>query len=236
MDWWTGADILSGETMSISHAVSAQGVGVGFREKGSDDPYTFFREVKTTPEVGESAEKIDVTPLDADIKQYIRDIPDYSSDLEFSMNAMPLGVEESNLEIIQGMSKNATYDWVIYYPRNKIKVQFYGEWTWRMGAGAVSSPMELFLAVIPKSSPAWSEIKSEFDVTYDPNGGEGTMTDSNSPYAIGSDADVMECTFTNAGKTFSHWSTSPDNAGVEYSPGEKLQVFEDVTLYAIWSE
>lgn len=221
--------------MAQSYAVSAQGIGLGFREPGSTGPYTFYREVKTVPEVGESADKIDVTSLDAEIKQYIKDIPDYSGDLEFSMNAMPYGAPESNLEIVHGQSRNATYDWVIMYPRLGTKVQMLGEWTWRMGAGAVSSAMELFVSVIPKSSPAWSKIQDGFTITYDANGGEGTTEDP-SEYGVGEDVTLLDCGFTYEGRTFSHWSTSQDNAGVAYDPGETMQIYQDTVLYAIWSE
>ena len=51
---------------------------------------------------------------------------------------------------------------------------------------------------------------STYTVTYNANGGTGTMTDSNSPYTAGATVTVMENAFTRDGFTFEKWNTAAD--------------------------
>lgn len=74
-----------------------------------------------------------------------------------------------------------------------------------------------------------------YTVTYDKNGGTGTMTDSNSPYASGATVTTLANTFTAPStKTFSKWNTQADGGGTDYDAGATFKITKDTTLYAIW--
>lgn len=234
-------------------AVSAQGTRVGV-----DIPITttsegvstttikryWFQEVKSTPEIGESPNTIDVTHLGSDVHEYIMDIPDQaSSTLVFTMNAQPYtavavsddGDKVSNLGLLQMMSKTAVYDFIILYPQNRIGFKQTAQWTWSMGAGAVSSAMEVMLTLIPRGTPVPIYMTStEYNVSYNANGGTGTMTDS-TDYSGGDLVTVKASTLTApTGSVFASWNTRADGTGVSYDAGDTFAIYENTTLYAIW--
>ena len=237
-----------------TRAVTAQGTKVGV-----DIPITttsngttsttykrfWFQEVKSTPEIGESPNTIDVTHLGSDIHEYIMDIPDQASNtLAFVMNCQPYeevttdtdGDKASNLGLIQMMSKTAVYDFIILYPQDRIGFRQRAQWTWSMGAGAVSSAMELNLTLIPRGTPVPIYLTSStYSVTYDANGGSGTVADATA-YSGGSEAVVKPSTGLTApqGMVFASWNTKADGTGVSYDPNDTFVVFENTTLYAIW--
>lgn len=202
-----------------------------------DGVWKKFHEVKSSPEVGESADKIDATNFDSDIKEYIKDIPDQASDLEFTMNAMPTGAPDSNYDLIKSLSRNGTYDFKYGVPQLGIYFIIKGQWTWRLGAGAVSSVQDIILTIIPKGRPNDAPITGNFTVTYDGNGAEGSVTDESSPYANGTEVTVIEPTGLTApdGKTFLAWNTKKDNTGATYDPGDTFNIYADLKLYAIWA-
>lgn len=77
----------------------------------------------------------------------------------------------------------------------------------------------------------------KYTVTYDANGGSGTVTDPKR-YNRGAIAGVMRGTSLQApaGKVFLGWA---NNAGAEkpdYMPGDKFQISENKTLYAVWGD
>ncbi|RDB64384.1 hypothetical protein C1878_00540 [Gordonibacter sp. 28C] len=78
-------------------------------------------------------------------------------------------------------------------------------------------------------------------ITYDPNGGSGTMA-STEGVPGDSTAPAPECAFTRAPYEstqykFKEWNTSSDGTGTSYQPGEAVD-FErgGNTLYAVWKE
>ena len=74
-----------------------------------------------------------------------------------------------------------------------------------------------------------------FTVTYNNNGGSGTMTDSNSPYWIGSTVTTKANTFTApTGYTFSGWNTAANGSGTSYAAGATFTINANTTLYAQW--
>ena len=70
-----------------------------------------------------------------------------------------------------------------------------------------------------------------YSVSYDGNGGVGSMTDSNSPYEAGSSVTVLENTFIKDGYTFIGWK---DQDGNDVSGS--FTIAKDTTLYAQWEE
>ena len=79
---------------------------------------------------------------------------------------------------------------------------------------------------------SWRDIPSQgYTVTFDANGGLGTMQKINNRYG---EFTIPECSFTApSGKRFAGWSIWPGNYGIEPS-GRKIIVWKDTALTAIW--
>ncbi len=76
-----------------------------------------------------------------------------------------------------------------------------------------------------------------YTVTYDVNGGTGTMTDANSPYLSGSTVTVLANGFTApSGMQFAGWNTTANGDGTDYAAKDTFTITANVTLYAKWSE
>ena len=86
------------------------------------------------------------------------------------------------------------------------------------------------------SSSSSGGIPVSYNVTYNANGGSGTLIDTNSPYHSGVTVLVLENNFTNDGYTFKNWNTKADGSGTSYSAGERFSINSNVTLYAQWEE
>lgn len=83
----------------------------------------------------------------------------------------------------------------------------------------------------------YAKWTASYTVTYNANGGDGTMTDSNSPYASGSTVTVLGNSFTApAGKEFDHWNTAANNSGASYNPSATFTISANTTLYAQWRD
>ena len=77
--------------------------------------------------------------------------------------------------------------------------------------------------------------KLSYTVTYDANGGTGTMTDSNSPYFAGSTVTTKTNTYVKGGYEFTGWNTKADGSGTSYAEGAEFTLNENTTLYAQWT-
>lgn len=73
-----------------------------------------------------------------------------------------------------------------------------------------------------------------YTVTYNANGGSGTMSDPDSPYISGSTVTVLDNEFTREGYEFSSWNTESDGSGYYYNPDDEFLINADITLYAQW--
>ena len=144
-------------------ATSTKGVQLYVKKSSA---YVAFAEVSSVPEIGKSSDKIDVTHLNSDMKEYVPDIPDFSSDLEFTMNAVPSGESDSNYDLIMELDEDTTYEWKIGYPQQKVQCTLKGQFSWRMGAAEVSSKQDIILTIIPRSAPVWSQYSSTASLTY----------------------------------------------------------------------
>ena len=99
-------------------------------------------------------------------------------------------------------------------------------------------PYELSLIGMSKEAPAKNTAKlklATYTVTYDANGGSGTMTDTNSPYAYEVVAKVLTNGFTRSRYTFTGWNTKADGSGKPYAEGDSIEMLGDVVLYAQWT-
>ena len=77
--------------------------------------------------------------------------------------------------------------------------------------------------------------KKVYTVTYNANGGTGTLTDSNSPYFMGSTVTTKTNTFTKDGYDFTGWNTAADGSGSDYAEGATFTPSANTTLYAQWA-
>lgn len=83
----------------------------------------------------------------------------------------------------------------------------------------------------------YAKWTASYTVTYNANGGDGTMTDSNSPYASGSTVTVLGNSFTApTGKEFDHWNTAANNSGASYNPSATFTISANTILYAQWRD
>ena len=82
----------------------------------------------------------------------------------------------------------------------------------------------------------------KYTVTYDANGGTGTVTDSSSPYSYGSTVTVSAGTGLTApadsSNSFKGWALSADAAEKNdaYDPSDTFTITDHVVLYAVWGK
>jgi uncharacterized repeat protein (TIGR02543 family) len=84
-----------------------------------------------------------------------------------------------------------------------------------------------------KSDGKWTTSEADaVTVTYDANGGSGTMAAQT--LTSGEEGTLTSNTFTRDGYTFSGWNTAKDGTGTAYADGASVTLTEDTTLYAQW--
>ena len=214
----------------MTQAVSAQGDKIFVKVGGT---WKRILEMKSTPEVGEEVSKIDASNLDSEVKEYIKDLPD-QTDLTFVFNAMPLSADESNTQLLMDLSRSEIYEWKYQLSTLGIQFIFRGEFSYKVGAGAVSSVREISLTIVPRTRPVEMAISETYSVTYDPNGGTGTLADAES-YDSGELVTLKKNTFIPPeGKIFSVWSTTESGVGASYDESDSFRIYGDVTIYAQW--
>ena len=77
-------------------------------------------------------------------------------------------------------------------------------------------------------------LKDAYTLTYDANGGEGTMAEETIPCGI--NAEIKACAYTLTGYKFDSWNTKADGTGAKYKVGTTIAVVKDMVLYAQWIE
>lgn len=75
-----------------------------------------------------------------------------------------------------------------------------------------------------------------FAISYDLNGGTGSMTDGISDNMGDAIIANIPSTSTNGSLVFAGWSQDEDSTEVEYRPGDKINLDDDFFLYAVWVE
>ena len=73
-----------------------------------------------------------------------------------------------------------------------------------------------------------------FIVTYDANGGEGTMHPDTFYYGVSKQ--LSEVTYTKSSHSFTKWNTKADGTGISYEDGQTLMISKNITLYAQWGD
>ena len=83
----------------------------------------------------------------------------------------------------------------------------------------------------------YAQWEDRFTVRYNSNGGSGTITDSNSPYAPSATVTVKASngfTAPFADMVFDKWNTAADGSGTDYNPSDTFNISANTTLYAQW--
>ena len=76
-------------------------------------------------------------------------------------------------------------------------------------------------------------INTNFTVTYNANGGSGTVASQSAKW--GDNLDIATSSgLSYSGKTFKEWNTMANGKGGHYMPNQHKTMWENMTLYAIW--
>ena len=78
----------------------------------------------------------------------------------------------------------------------------------------------------------WQKIKSR--VTFDANGGTGSMSDLE--VNTGNNQTLTLNTFTRTDYKFAGWNTKADGSGTSYTDEEEVTFDKNIILYAIWED
>ncbi len=81
---------------------------------------------------------------------------------------------------------------------------------------------------------AWGGKPAEITVTFNANGGSGTMAAQSG--TAGQNITLSANTFTYQNHTFTGWNTAADGTGTAYEGGATVTFQENTTLYAQWTE
>ena len=75
---------------------------------------------------------------------------------------------------------------------------------------------------------------STVTLSYDENGGEGTMNEQE--VEVGQSVTIQPNAFTApTGYAFREWNTNAKGSGTKYTAGQNVTLTEDMTLYAVWA-
>lgn len=221
-------------------AVSSQGdkLFVNTNNTGSGNPvWVQLHEMKSIPELGDTPNRIDATSLESESKEYIGGLPDLG-DIEFRFNFMPSGSANSNYDVLYGLSRNQSYQFKWVSPRLGIQMMWMADFCYRVGTGDVDAVRELILSLIPRTKPVESPVSGTFTVTYNitQNGGTGSAPTDATQYRNAQTVQIKAFSGSApSGKTFVNWNTRADNGGVSYDPNDTFSIYENTTLYAIYS-
>lgn len=75
-----------------------------------------------------------------------------------------------------------------------------------------------------------------YTVSFDPNGGKGSLKDVSAKYEA--NLTLPKSGVTRTGYSFTGWNTEPDGTGKDYAPGQRVSQLtqgESITLYARWT-
>ncbi len=78
-----------------------------------------------------------------------------------------------------------------------------------------------------------ASASNDITVTFDANGGSGTMANQTMPANTATALNAN--TFTRSGYSFASWNTARNGSGTSYADGQSVTLTADVTLYAQWT-
>lgn len=134
--------------------------GITLSYKSTGDTYVEITDLQECPELGGTAEKVDVTTLADGNKKYINGVKDFG-DLAFKFLYDNKG-ETSNYRIVRGLEEGGSMvDWKVTFP-DTTSFAFSGEVTTSIDSAAVNAALT-FTATIT--------LNSNIVVTNPPSGG-----------------------------------------------------------------
>lgn len=114
----------------------------------------------------------------------------------------------------------------------------------QIGNGSTANALSPAAVTLPAGVPGFSKIEPAFysstvfayeqasaTVTFNANGGVGSMADQTSTVA----ANLTANAYTRVGYTFASWNTQSDNLGTSYANQEQFPFATNATLYAQWT-
>ena len=107
--------------------------------------------IVSSPEIGSTPSKIDATNLASTQMIYVAGIPDYSSELTWTLNADPLGTSNGNTAILNGLSSDTIYEVRVTKTKIGAVVTFSGYVSWAFGAASVNGLQTIVLKITPTS-------------------------------------------------------------------------------------
>jgi photosystem II stability/assembly factor-like uncharacterized protein len=107
------------------------------------------------------------------------------------------------------------------------------QWSVVSGDGSFNEDSSRFTPTSDATILASFPIKT-YTITYDANGGSGSITDESSPYDSNAVVTVLSNSFTMSGYDFSEWNTAANGSGTSYDPDDEFNISANTTLYAQW--
>ena len=191
-------------------------------------------EVKSSPAFIRTPQRLDCTHFKSSVMTYKDGIPDVGSDYTWTCNGVPMGVSQSNIDILKGMSRTKVRKLVVKLPLVASMIVIYGQVSWGFAARSPNAITDINVTLTPCSDFSIIDLNETYNVTYDAGDATGTVSDDED-YTPGQEVTVKPSTgLTYSGYTFSGWNLSKDGTGRMYLPGESFQIYEDTTLYAQW--
>lgn len=102
------------------------------------------------------------------------------------------------------------------------------------GSGATYSPGDTYDDDTDVTLYAQWADGTTYTVTYNANGGTGTMTPDT--FTTGGSVNIKSNTFTRTNYTFNGWNTAANGSGTAYAAGANYSTPASMTLYAQWVE
>lgn len=129
--------------------ILSKGIRLGYKTTGGSSTYTDIPNLQECPQLGGSAEKVDVTVLTDGNYKYINGIKDFG-DLAFKFLYDNSG-EQSNYRIVRGLEEaGKVVDWEVSFP-DGTKFHFSGEVATQIESASVNSALA-FTATITLNS------------------------------------------------------------------------------------
>jgi surface protein len=92
--------------------------------------------------------------------------------------------------------------------------------------------LDISIKLVATNRDRVNEISASHTVTYNANGGSGTINSTTVKWA--GQTSLANSGFTRSNAVLHSWNTQSGGTGEEYSLGQKVTVFGDLTLYAQW--
>lgn len=113
----------------------------------------------------------------------------------------------------------------------------FGGWNTESGGGGTTYAPGATIINITDNIILYAKWETAYSVTYNANGGSGSVPSDGNSYANGATVTVLDKnTLTKSDYVFAGWNTKSDGTGTWYDPSETFSMgTKNVTLYAQWA-